>query len=108
VLRPIDSNLSIFTAEQRANQIRDPSAHHVQTLQQDEIAKKTQHEAQSVQPADKTDEDMKVKDRKDGRKEEERRNKKRRKFPDEPEKPEDESETAAASDASKGRFNFLA
>jgi hypothetical protein len=108
MLRPIDSNLSIFTAEQRANQIRDPSAHHVQTLQQDEIAKKTQHEAQSVQPANKTDEDMKVRDRKDDGKEEERRNKKKRNSPGEPKESEDESETAAANDASESRFNFLA
>jgi hypothetical protein len=105
VLRPIDSNISIFNTEQRASQVKDPSAHHVQTLQQDEIAKRTQHEAQSVQPADKTDEDVKIKERKDDRNKEDRRNKKRREASAMKEAPEEKADETGAGG---GRFDFLA
>jgi hypothetical protein len=104
VLRPIDSNLSILSSEQRANQIRDPSAHHVQTLQQDEISKRIEHEKQSVLPTDKTDEDVKVKDQKDGRKKEVGRGGKKRN-PSAPDAPDDDKgvETSPA-----GGLDFLA
>jgi hypothetical protein len=104
VLRPIDSNLSILNSEQRASQIRDPSAHHVQTLQQDEIAKKTEREKQTVQGTDRTDGDVKIKDRKDEGKKDERRGKKKRDSLPET----DEAEEKNASGASSGRLDFLA
>jgi hypothetical protein len=104
VLRPIDSNLSILNSEQRAGQIRDPSAHHVQTLQQDEIAKRTEHEKQTVQRADRTDEDVKIKDQKDERKKDERRNKKKGN-PSPDDAPDDNNSTDARSGSG---FDFLA
>jgi hypothetical protein len=105
VLRPIDSNLSILNSEQRANQIRDPSAHHVQTLQQDELAKKVEHEKQSVQQTDKTDEDVKIKARKDERERGERRGGKKRNFSPGADAPEEEKN--AESPPTSG-LNFLA
>jgi hypothetical protein len=108
VLRPIDSSISILTAEERANQIKDPSAHHAQTLQQDEIAKRTQREAQSVQPADKTDEDVKIRDRKEDRNKDGRRNKKKKNSSDDAEERGDESKEKPRTAAASGRFEFLA
>jgi hypothetical protein len=105
VLRPIDSNLSILNSEQRANQIRDPSAHHVQTLQQDEIAKKVEHEKQSVQQTDKADEDVKIKERRDERGKGESRGKKKRDFSSGANAPDEET---GAETHSAGGLNFLA
>jgi hypothetical protein len=106
VLRPIDSSLSILNSEQRANQAKDQSAHHVQTLQQDEIAKRIQHEARSVQPADKGEGSVKVRDRKDDRNKDERRNKKKR----DQSASADESEESAVKSARHdgGGVDFLA
>jgi hypothetical protein len=105
VLRPIDSNLSILNSEQRASQIRDPSAHHVQTLQQDEIAKRTEREKQTVQRMDRTDEDVKIKDRKDEGKKDERRNKKKQDSLPDADEPEEKNASGASSG---GGFDFLA
>jgi hypothetical protein len=104
VLRPIDSNLSILNSEQRASQIRDPSAHHVQTLQQDEIAKRTEREKQTVQSTERTDEDVKIKDKKDERKKDERRNKKKQN----PLLEADAADEKNPADAPSGGLNFLA
>jgi hypothetical protein len=105
VLRPIDSNLSILNSEQRANQIKDPSAHHVQTLQQDEVSKRIEHEKQSVLPADKSDEDVKVKDRRDDRRKEEGRGGKKRNPSPESDAPDDGKGAKAVH---TGGLDFLA
>jgi hypothetical protein len=108
MLRPIEANLSIFTAEQRATQVKDPSAHHFQSLQQEEIAKRVQHEAQTVQPTDKGESGNKVKERKENRNKDERQNKKRRDTQAET-SPEEETEARIAKTAStSGRFDFFA
>jgi saccharopine dehydrogenase-like NADP-dependent oxidoreductase len=105
MLRPIEANLSIFTAEQRAAQVKDPSAHQFQSLQQEEIAKRVQHEAQAVQPTDKSEAGNKVKERKDGRNKDERRNKKRR---DASAGTEETEEKIAKAASITGRLDFLA
>ncbi|MDR3254623.1 MAG: hypothetical protein LBT31_03525 [Synergistaceae bacterium] len=107
MLRPIDSTISILNTDQKMHQVKDPGAHQVQVVQQDEIAKRIQHEAQSVQHSDKTDEDTKIKDRGD-RNKGDRRNKKKRgqsQGADEQEAVAAPSEKVAAPG---GGFNFLA
>ena len=105
MLRPIDSNISVLNSEQRAVQPKDPSAHHVQTLQQTEISKRIEHERQSVLPTDRSDEDVRVRDRKDERRKQEERGGKKRNPRPSSGAPEDDGGAEAAP---SGRLDFLA
>ncbi|MDR3321867.1 MAG: hypothetical protein LBS93_05400 [Synergistaceae bacterium] len=108
MLRPIDSSISILNTDQRAPQIKDPNAHQFQAVQQVEVAKRIQHEAQSVQPGDRSDEDTRIKDRDSGRNKKDGHNKKKR---GQPRGAGEEGKTAASDEAptaERGGFNFLA
>lgn len=76
MLRPIESNLSLLNVEQKASQVKDPNAHQFQAVQQDEILKSAQRQAQTVQTVEKPEGDVKVRERRNDP--EERRREKRR------------------------------
>lgn len=105
MLRPIESNLSVYNVDQKASQIKDPNAHQFQAMQQDEINKRTLQEAQTVQKTDKSEGEVKVRDRKDDRGREDKRGRKRDNSQD---APEPEGEAGEASGTGDGHLNFLA
>ncbi|MDR1472270.1 MAG: hypothetical protein LBS75_07080 [Synergistaceae bacterium] len=104
MLRPIESNLSVYNVDQKASQIKDPNAHQFQAMQQDEINKKTLQEARTVQKAEKPEGEVKVRERKDDRGREDRRGRKR----DNPRGDGAEDKAEETSGAGDGHLNFLA
>jgi hypothetical protein len=106
MLRPIESNLSVYNVDQKASQIKDPNAHQFQAMQQDEINKRTLQEAQTVQKNDKSEGEVRVRDRKDDRGREGGEDKRGRKRGNSQDAPE--GETDEASGAGDGHLNFLA
>lgn len=67
MLRPIESNLSLYNVENKASQVKDPNAHQYQAMQQNEMDKKAQIQSQTVQPTEKTEGGTKVRERKEDR-----------------------------------------
>lgn len=106
MLRPIESNLSIYNVEQKASQIKDPNAHQFQAMQHDEIVKSAQQQAQTVQTIEKSEGDVKVRERKDDP-EERRRKKKDRDARGGGEKDDGQSADSGSS-GSRGGLDFLA
>ena len=108
MLRPIETNLSLFNVEHRANQAKEPNAHQFQVMQQEEISKRMQHEAQSVHPTEKVEAEVKVRERKDDRdKEDGKKKKKKNNSFGQAEEIEEETVAQTAS-TSSGGLNFLA
>jgi Rieske Fe-S protein len=95
--------MSIFNVDYKANQVKDPSAHQFMAMQQDEIAKKTQQQVQTVQPAEKSEAEVKIRDRKKDREQSGDGKKKRGERGTVA-----DDETAQNADSSSGGFNFLA
>ncbi|MDR1916537.1 MAG: hypothetical protein LBQ58_08195 [Synergistaceae bacterium] len=108
MLRPIESNLSVYNVDQKASQVRDPNAHQFQAMQQDEINKKSLQEAQTVQKTDKTEGEVKVRERQDDRNKEEQRRRKRENSRSGAEMEEESAATSISSASEGGRLNFLA
>jgi hypothetical protein len=100
--------MSILNTDHRAPQVKDPNAHQFQVAQQDEVAKRIQHEAQSVQPGDKSDEDTRIKDREGGGNKGDGRNKKKRGQSQGAGEDEKAAAPGEAPTAERGGFNFLA
>lgn len=67
MLRPIENSLSLYNVELKANQVKDPNAHQQQAMQQAEIGKQAEQRAQTVQALEKTEAEVKIRERKDGR-----------------------------------------
>ncbi|MDR1482640.1 MAG: hypothetical protein LBI74_08455 [Synergistaceae bacterium] len=105
MLRPIDASMSIFNVDYKANQVKDPSAHQFMAMQQDEIAKRAQQQVQTVQPAEKSEAEVKIRDQK---KERERDGGKKKKREREAGSDEEADVAASKADSSSGGFNFLA
>jgi hypothetical protein len=98
--------MSIFNVDYKANQVKDPSAHQFMAMQQDEIAKKTQQQVQTVQPAEKSEAEVKIRDRKKDREGTDDGNKKKR--GERETAADDEAAIASNADSSSGGFSFLA
>ncbi len=106
MLRPIESNLSIYNVEQKASQVKDPNAHQFQAMQHDEIIKSAQQQAQTVQSVEKSEGDVKVRERKDDP--EERRRKKKNRDARSGEDRDDEGCADSGSSSSRSGLDFLA
>jgi hypothetical protein len=90
----------LYNADHKAGQVKDPNAHQFQAMQQDEIAKRTLQQTQTVQPPEASEGEVKIRDRQQNRDKDDRRGKKRKKGTY-----EDSSE--AASDEPKGKAGRL-
>ena len=107
MLRPIESNLSLYNVENKASQVKDPNAHQFQSMQQHEISVKAQIQAQTVQPTEKPEGDVKVRERKDERDGGGKGKNRRQSGSSDEQAAEEEKETGQAA-AGSGRLNFLA
>ncbi|MDR0764583.1 MAG: hypothetical protein LBE65_03210 [Synergistaceae bacterium] len=106
MIRPIESSMSLYTVDHKAHQAQNaPDAHMAQAMQQNELIKHNQKQAQMVQKMPETEGEVKIRDG-DSEKNKGGRGKKRKKE----ERPEEEPETGkgAPSEASGGGLNFLA
>lgn len=108
MLRPIESNLSIYNVEQKASQVKDPNAHQFQAMQNEEIAKSAQKQAHTVPTIEKPEGDVKVRDRREDSEEKHRRKKGRGKTGDEREDDKGEREADAEAPIHGGSLDFLA
>lgn len=110
MLRPIESNLSLYNVESKASQIKDPNAHQYQAMQQSEMDKKSQLQAQTVQPAEKAEGGVRVRERKEDREREKRQEQRKKKNLAPAVRDEDADEQSGGTDAGHGRsgLNFLA
>jgi hypothetical protein len=59
--------MSIYNVDYKAAQAKDPSAHSVLAAQQDEVVKKAQQQMQTVQPTEKSEASVKIRDKRDDR-----------------------------------------
>lgn len=75
MLRPIESNLSLLNVEQKASQLKDPNARQFQAVQNDEIVKSAQQQAQTVRTVEKPDGGVSVRERREDPRERRRRKK---------------------------------
>jgi hypothetical protein len=79
VIRPIETNLSLFNADHMANQIKDPNATHAQGAQQIDVKKESEQMSQSVQVLDETDGEVRIGEKERQRQRQEERKKKMKK-----------------------------
>lgn len=111
MLRPIEANLSIYNVEQKASQVKDANAHQFQAMQNEELVKAAQKQAQVVQTIEKPEGEVKVRDRQDDPEERRRRKRNRGKARD---NGEDDSGTTQSDshtphpNNSGGSLDFLA
>jgi len=77
VLRPIESNLSIYNVEQKSSQIKDPNAHQFQAMQNEELVKNAARQTQTVQTIEKAEGEVKVRERREDPEDRHGRQKKR-------------------------------
>ncbi|MDR1578971.1 MAG: hypothetical protein LBS35_01330 [Synergistaceae bacterium] len=102
MIRPIESSMSLYTVDQKAHQTQnDPDTHMAQAMQQNELIKHNQAQAQKVQKMPEADGEVKIRDR-ESEKNRGDRGKKRKKD----EHPEEESKSGDGT--SGGGLNFLA
>jgi hypothetical protein len=105
MIRPIESNMSIYTVDHKAHQAQNaPDTHVAQAAQQNELIKHNQEQAHTVQKTPESDGEAKIRDR-DSEKNKGGRGKKRKKE----ERPDEEPETGHGTPGgSSGGLNFLA
>ena len=105
MIRPIETNMSLFTLEQKAHQAKsDPNAHTNLAMQQAAAIKKNEDQLKIVQKSPESEGDVKISD-KDSEKNRGDHRKRRRRGNDG--EAEDDTE-ARAKDAGGGSFDFLA
>jgi hypothetical protein len=64
MLRPIESNLSLYSVDHKAHQAQnDPNAHQFQAMQQEEIVKRTTQQMNTVQKSPESEGEVKIRDR---------------------------------------------
>jgi hypothetical protein len=103
MIRPIESSMSLYTVDHKAHQAQnDPDTHMAQAMQQNELIKHHQEQAQTVQKMPEAEGEVKIRDR-DSEKNKGNREKKRKKE----ERPEEEPETGHGTQGGGG-LNFLA
>ncbi|MDR0652572.1 MAG: hypothetical protein LBG12_04600, partial [Synergistaceae bacterium] len=90
MIRPIESSMSLYTVDHKAHQAQNaPDTHMAQAMQQNELIKRNQEQAQTVQKMPEAEGEVKIRDR-ESDKNRDGRGKKRKKD----ERPEEETETA--------------
>ena len=105
MIRPIETNMSLFTVDHKAHQAKnDPDAHTTLALQQAAAMKKAEYQQHTVQKSQEAEGEVKIRD-KDSEKNKRDQRKRRRQGNDS--EAEDDSE-AEAKDAGGRRFDFLA
>jgi hypothetical protein len=107
MIRPIESNISIYNVDHKAQQMKDdPSAHQFQAMRQGEIVKETVHQMQTVQKSPDSEGDVKIRDQNSDKNKNDRKKKKKNGGDPGPEK----EETKEAKEPKKGkeRLNFFA
>ncbi|MDR3331723.1 MAG: hypothetical protein LBT08_03765 [Synergistaceae bacterium] len=104
-MRPIEANMSVYNVDYKAGQVKDPSSHHVLAGQQDEIVKKAQQQVETVQPMEKSEGEVKIRERKDDREKDGGRGKKKGSSRGRDEETEDKDVKSAAL---KSGLDFLA
>jgi hypothetical protein len=103
MIRPIESSMSLYTVDHKAHQAQNaPDTHMAQAMQQNELIKHNQEQAQTVQKTAEPEGEVKIRDR-ESEKDKGGRGKKRKKE----ERPEEEPE-AGKGTPSGGGLNFLA
>jgi hypothetical protein len=106
MIRPIESNMSLYTVDHKAHQAQNaPDTHMAQAMQQNELIKHNQEQIQTVQKMPETEGEVKIRDR-DSEKNKGNRGKKRKKEEHHGEEPETSRGTPGG--ASGGGLNFLA
>lgn len=105
MIRPIETNLSLFNVDNMANQIRDPNATHAQGAQQVDVKKESEQMSQSVQATEETDGQVKIGEKERERQQRDARKKKRGQGEPEEEVPAEEVDRTP--NTSKG-FSFIA
>jgi hypothetical protein len=103
MIRPIESNMSLYTVDHKAHQAQNaPDTHMAQAIQQNELIKRGLEQAQVVQKMPEAEGEVKIRDR-ESEKDRGGRGKKRKKE----EHPEKEPESGDSA-PSGGGLNFLA
>lgn len=105
MVRPIESNMSLYNVELKASEIKDPNASQFQAAQQTQSKKDMEHKAQSVQATEELEGEVKIRD-KDSKRERDGDGKKKKKDG----RPGEQQEDVPADrkpDTSRG-FSFLA
>jgi hypothetical protein len=102
MIRPIESNISLYNVDFKAHQMQnDPEAHTAQAMHQGELVKQTIKQAQTVQKTPESEGEVKIGERNPDRRQDGRGKKRRRDGQDE--------EPASESSANDGGgLNFLA
>jgi hypothetical protein len=64
MLRPIETNLSVYNTDHKAHQMKDDqSSHQFQAMRQDETVKESLLQRQTVQKSPESDGEVKIRDR---------------------------------------------
>ena len=103
MIRPIETNMSLFTLDHKAQQAqKDPDAHTVLSLQQAEAIKKADNQLNTVQKSPETEGDVKIRDKDSEKKKRDQRRRRR----------DNEAEAGGTDDEFKdggdGHLDFLA
>ena len=106
MIRPIETNMSLYTVDHKAHQAQnDPNAHTVLALQQAEAIKKASDQLNTVQKSPETEGDVKIRDKDSEKNKREQKKRNRRGN-------EGEAENGADIEAKEGgdggRLDFLA
>ena len=102
MIRPIETNMSLFTADHMAHHAKnDPNAHTTLAMQQAEAVKKAQDQLKTVHKSPESEGEVKIRD---GNSEKNKRDQKKRR------QGNDAEAEAGGEDSAKdgGRFDFLA
>ena len=63
MIRPIETNLSLFNVDHMANQVKDPNATHAQGVQQIDVKKESEQMSQSVHASEEADGEVRIGDK---------------------------------------------
>ena len=105
MIRPIETNMSLYTVDHKAHQAQnDPNAHTVLAMQQAEAIKKTSDQLHTVQKSPETEGDVKVRDRDSEKNKRDKKKHRRNNGADE----ETGTDIEAKDDDGGGHLNFFA
>ena len=106
MIRPIETNMSLFTLDQKAQRAQtDPNAHSNIAMQQAAAIKKTEEQSKTVQKSPESEGKVKIRDEDS---EKNRGDHKKRRGRGNDGEAEDDTDALAKDAGSGGRFDFLA
>ena len=112
MIRPIDTNMSLFTVDHKAHQAQnDPNAHTTLAAQQAEAMKKAENQMRAVQKSPEAEGEVKIRDKDSEKNRRDQRKRRRGNNADTEDGAEAQAKDAGeapAKDAGDGRFDFLA